>query len=59
MSVSARVGERTYEFDSHNDLTKARAAYAYHVGDQNSFEDELEQRGVSFIYETDDLFNEL
>lgn len=51
MSVIAKVGERTYEFESLSDLTRAQEIYAKFTGDQNEMEQEMENAEIEFDYE--------
>lgn len=51
MSIVAKVGERTYEFDTFEQLTDAREIYARSTQDQNGFETEMENAGIEFVYE--------
>jgi hypothetical protein len=48
MSVIAHIGERSYEFDTFEGLTKARAIYAHCTGSQNEFEEIMENEHVEF-----------
>lgn len=47
-TITVRIGERYYEFESHEDVTKARAIYATCVGDQDAFETEMECQDIEF-----------
>jgi hypothetical protein len=49
--VVAKIGERTYEFNCSLDLADARETYANCLGDQNTFETELEDAGIEFTLE--------
>ena len=51
MSIVAKVGERTYEFDSFSGLTAAREIYANHTGDANSLEDKFDDAYICYMYE--------
>ena len=55
MSIVAKVGERTYEFETFREITLAREIYAKCVGDQNDFETEMESAGIDVIYDLGDL----
>lgn len=46
--VTVKIGERSYELNTREDVSKARAIYAACVGDQSKFESELEENGVEF-----------
>lgn len=48
MTILCKIGERTYELQSGEDVTHARAIYAQSFEDQNGFEDELERVGIDF-----------
>jgi hypothetical protein len=58
MSVLAKVGERLYEFDTNEDLTKARALYVQaNCSSQSALEDLMDEAGVEFFIEDlDGLF---
>jgi hypothetical protein len=49
MSTLVRIGERLYEFSKSDDIEKARGIYARFTGNQNSFEDEMENAGIDFL----------
>jgi len=49
MSVIAKIGFRTYEFQSEEDLSKAREIWN-RPGSQDDFEDDLEYAGIQFDY---------
>lgn len=51
MCIIAKVGERTYEFESFSDLTRVREIYANFTGDQNELEQEMENAEIEFAYE--------
>lgn len=51
MSIVAKVRERTYEFDSQEDLARARELYSVSINNQDGFESELEAVGIDFIYD--------
>ena len=51
MSIVGKVGERAYEFESFQDLTKARDIYARFIGGQNEFEVAMESAGIEFTLE--------
>lgn len=51
MSIVAKLGERTYEFESSEQVTHAREIYAHSTQDQNGFETEMEEAGIDFTYE--------
>lgn len=51
MSVVAKVGERTYEFQSKDDLRMAQRIYTETCRDQNGFEELMEQEGIDFLIE--------
>lgn len=53
--VVAKIGERTYEFASALDLADARETFANCFGDQNKFETEMEEAGIDFAYDIQDL----
>ena len=53
MSVLAKVGERTYEFESSQDVADAREIYATFTGGQNELEFEFEEAGIEFLIELD------
>ena len=55
MSHLAKVGECTYEFETFGDLTDARAIYSKPCGDQNSFEDAMEEAGLDFMLDINDV----
>jgi len=48
MTILAKVGERSYEFDSMLNLAEARNIYAHHTGGQNEFEEIMENEGIKF-----------
>ena len=49
--VVAKIGTRTYEFNSALDATDAREIYMNCNGDQNAVETELEDAGIDFTLE--------
>lgn len=49
--VVAKIGTRSYEFNSALDVTDARETYMNCNGDQNAFETELTDAGISFSLE--------
>jgi hypothetical protein len=51
MSILAKVGERTYEFQSQLDIEDAREIYASFTGGQNDLESEFEEAGIEFFVE--------
>ena len=53
--IIAKIGERTYEMKSFEDVTQARSIYANSTGSQNEFEDELESSEIDFFYDVCDF----
>ena len=51
MGISAKVGERTYEFEFFSDLARARDIYTKFTGGQNEFESAMESAGIEFTLE--------
>lgn len=49
MTIVVKIGERVYELQSVQDLSKCREIYAHHTGDQNSLEDKFEQHSIDFV----------
>ena len=50
METDVRIGERLYTFYNRKDIDKATHLYAYFIGNQNEFEDKMEDEGIEFIY---------
>lgn len=50
MSILMRLGERLYEFYSQHDIIKATSLYAHFAGNQDEFEDKMEDEGIEFCY---------
>lgn len=50
MEIQGRIGERLYSFYSEKDIEEARHIYAYFTGNQNEFEDKMEDEGIEFDY---------
>lgn len=53
MAIIAKVGERTYEFETMIELVEARNIYAHHTGGQNEFEEIMENEGIDFYIENE------
>lgn len=53
MDIIIKFGYRTYVFHSKQDVNKATSIYAHNIGNQDSFENELEQNNIDFEYEID------
>lgn len=51
VEIIAKFGYRWYIFYSHEDVTKATGIYAYCLGSQDDFENELENNGIEFTYD--------
>ena len=49
--IIAKIGERTYEFESIDELSKARSIYTKSFETQNDFETELEIHGIEVRYD--------
>lgn len=49
--ILVKLGERTYEMGS-TDVEKAREIYVTCVGDQNTFELQMEEAGIDFYIDT-------
>lgn len=48
MSTTAKIGTRSYEFESREDLDKAREIWNSCNDDQDDFETELEDQGIDY-----------
>lgn len=50
MSISATIGAKRYEFDTHNDYEKAKDIYRDGMTD-NEFEELMENANIEFNYD--------
>jgi len=50
METDVRIGERLYTFYNQKDITKAVHIYAHFIGNQNEFEEKMEDEGIDFVY---------
>ena len=53
----AKIGERTYEFETIASLTEARAIYAQCTGSQNEFEEMMENDGLDFFIDSEGCYD--
>lgn len=56
--LATDIGEKIYEFNTPGDLYKAKEMYNKHKGNQKAFELAMENAGMSFFTEVDDLISQ-